>query len=133
MQEDPITHEKCIIGWASRQLMKHECNCSAFLLKLQAAIYRIEYWSTHLWGNPFMLYTDHRPMEKLGMVHTKPLNRLQEKIRDYHFEICYIKGRRTWWPTTGPAWQASAALRLRWHWLTGGPSNWQSLRPRHGF
>jgi hypothetical protein len=67
-------------------LMKHKCNYSAFLLELQAAVLGIEYWFTHLLGNPFVLYTDHRPMEKLGMV-----NGLQGKIRDYHFKILYIK------------------------------------------
>jgi hypothetical protein len=87
MQEDPISHEKRVIRWASRRLIKYECNYSAFLLELQAVINGIEYWSTHLWGNPFVLYMDHWPMEKLGTVHTKTLNRLQEKMREFHFEI----------------------------------------------
>jgi hypothetical protein len=39
-----------------------------------------------------MLYTDHRPLEKLGKVHTKMLNRLQEAINNFDFEIIYKKG-----------------------------------------
>jgi hypothetical protein len=87
MQENKRTGEKRPIGWASRQLMKHECNYSAFLLELQAAVYGIKFWATHLRGKAFILYTDHRPMEKLGTVHTKTLNRLQEKMRDFQFKI----------------------------------------------
>jgi hypothetical protein len=39
-----------------------------------------------------VLYTDHKPLEKLGTVHTKTLNRLQEKLQDFHFDIRYVKG-----------------------------------------
>ena len=39
-----------------------------------------------------MLYTDHQPLEKLGKVHTKTLNCLQEAMGRYDFEIRYKKG-----------------------------------------
>ena len=39
-----------------------------------------------------MLYTDHRPSEKFGKVHTKTLNCLQEAMGRYDFEIRYKKG-----------------------------------------
>jgi hypothetical protein len=35
---------------------------------------------------------DHRPLEKLGKVHTKTLNRLQESMNTFDFEIVYKKG-----------------------------------------
>ena len=35
---------------------------------------------------------DHRPLEKLGKVHTKTLNRLQEAMLTFDFEIVYKKG-----------------------------------------
>ncbi len=40
----------------------------------------------------FTLITDHRPLEKLGKVHTKTLNRLQEIMNAYDFDIMYKKG-----------------------------------------
>jgi hypothetical protein len=39
-----------------------------------------------------MLITDYRPLEKLGKVHTKMLNRLQEVMNTYDFNIIYKKG-----------------------------------------
>jgi hypothetical protein len=63
-----------------------------FLLEMQAAIWGMEHFSTYLRGRKFTLYTDHRPLEKLGKVHTKTLNRLQEAMNTFDFEIIYKKG-----------------------------------------
>jgi hypothetical protein len=84
--------EHCVIAYASRKLQKHECNYTPFLLEMQAAIWGMEHFSTYLRGRKFTLYTDHRPLEKLGKVHTKTLNRLQEAMNTFDFEIIYKKG-----------------------------------------
>jgi hypothetical protein len=34
-----------------------------------------------------MLIIDHQPLEKLGKVHTKTLNRLQEVMNTYDFDV----------------------------------------------
>jgi hypothetical protein len=36
--------------------------------------------------------TDHKPLEKLGKVHKKTLNRLQEMMMEYSFDIIYKPG-----------------------------------------
>ncbi len=59
---------------------------------MQAAIWGMEHFSTYLLGRKFTLYTNHRPLEKLGKVHTKTLNRLQEAMNTFDFEIIYKKG-----------------------------------------
>jgi hypothetical protein len=59
---------------------------------MQAAIWGMEHFETYLRGRKFTLYTDHRPLEKLGKVHTKTLNRLQEAMNTFDFEIMYKKG-----------------------------------------
>jgi hypothetical protein len=59
---------------------------------MQAAIWGMEHFETYLRGQKFTLYTDHRPLEKLGKVHTKTLNRLQEAMNTFDFEIMYKKG-----------------------------------------
>ncbi len=59
---------------------------------MQAAIWGMDHFSTYLQGRKFTLITDHRPLEKLGKVHTKTLNRLQEVMNTYDFEITYRKG-----------------------------------------
>ena len=83
--------EHVVIAYASRKLQKHEKNYTAFLLEMQAALWGMDHFDTYLRGCPFVLFTDHRPLEKLGAVHTKTLNRLQEAMGRYDFEIVYKK------------------------------------------
>ena len=85
--------QHCVIGYASRKLAIHEKNYTPFLLEMQAAIFGMEHFGNHLKGRHFTLFTDHKPLEKLGKVHTKTLNRLQEIMNVYDFEIVYIKGK----------------------------------------
>jgi hypothetical protein len=86
------TGQHGVIAYASRKLQKHECNYTPFLLEMQAAIWGMDHFSTYLRGRKFTLITDHRPLEKLGKVHTKTLNRLQEIMNTYDFDIVYKKG-----------------------------------------
>ena len=80
------------IAYASRKLQKHEANYTPFLLEMQAAVWGMDHFDTYLRGRHFLLFTDHRPLEKLGKVHTKTLNRLQEMMNRFDFEIFYKKG-----------------------------------------
>jgi hypothetical protein len=57
-----------VIAYASRPLKKHEKKYS---------VWGIEHFNVYLIGKQFTLVTDHRPLEHLGSVHTKTLNRLQ--------------------------------------------------------
>ncbi len=54
----------------------------------------MEHFGTYLRGQKFTLFTNHRPLEKLGKVHTKTLNRLQEIMNTYYFDIMYKKGSK---------------------------------------
>ena len=81
-----------VVAYASRKLQKHEANYTPFLLEMQAALWGMDHYDTYLRGRPFILFTDHRPLEKLGKVHSKTLNRLQEAMGRYNFEIVYKKG-----------------------------------------
>jgi len=84
--------EHCVIAYASQKLQKHKNNYTPFLLEMQTAIWGMEQFSTYLRGRKFTLYTDHRPLEKLGKVQTKTLNRLKEAMNTFDFEIIYKKG-----------------------------------------
>jgi hypothetical protein len=81
-----------VISYASRRLQKHEANYTPFLLEMQAAIWGMEHYDTYLRGRHFTLFTDHKPLTNLGKVHTKTLNRLQQIMATYDFEILYKKG-----------------------------------------
>jgi hypothetical protein len=83
--------QHCVIAYASRKLQKHECNYTPFLLEMQAAIWGMDHFTTYLRGRKFTLITDHRPLEKLGKVHTKTLNHLQEIMNTFDFDIVYKK------------------------------------------
>ncbi|MFM7188328.1 MAG: RNase H-like domain-containing protein, partial [Armatimonadota bacterium] len=84
--------EHQVIAYASRKLQKHEKNYTPYLIEMQAAIWGMEHFETYLRGRPFTLITDHKPLEKLGKVHTKTLNRLQEAMNTFNFDILYRKG-----------------------------------------
>ena len=63
-----------VISYGSRQLVKHEKNYSPYLLEMAAAVWGMEFYDEYLRGKHFTLYTDHKPLEKLGHLHTKTLN-----------------------------------------------------------
>lgn len=91
LQEQPGGELKPV-GFAARQLQKHEKNYTAFLIELSAAIFAINYFAVYLRPNPFVVYSDHKPMTKLSTVHSKTLNRLQDIMREFHFDIQWVKG-----------------------------------------
>ena len=81
-----------VIAYASRALAEHEKNYTPFLLEMLACCWGIDHFEVYLKGRKFVIYSDHRPLEKLSCVHTKTLNRLQEKMNHYDFIIQYKKG-----------------------------------------
>ena len=61
---------------------------------MTAGIGAMEHFDTFLRGQHFTWFTDHKPLEKLGKVHTKMLNRAQEAMLTYDFENKYHKGSK---------------------------------------
>jgi hypothetical protein len=78
-----------VIAYASRPLQKLEKKYSAYLVEMAAAVWGIEHFDVYLIGKQFTLVRDHRPLEHLGTVHTKMLNRLQHLMLEYDFTIEY--------------------------------------------
>ena len=74
-----------VITYASRKLQKHKCNYTPFLLEMQAGIRGMEHFAVYLKGRPFTLYSDHKPLEMLGKVHTKTFH---QKMHVYLIIIC---------------------------------------------
>ena len=73
-----------VTSYGSSQLVNAEKNYSPFLLERQAAVEGMKHYDNNLQGRKFVLYTDHKPLEKLGHLHTKTLNRLQLAMLDYN-------------------------------------------------
>ncbi len=80
------------ISYASRQLKDHEKNYSPFLLVAAAAVWGMDIFNKYLKGKKFILYTDHKPLEKMGHLHTKMMTRLQAALLEHDFVIQYKKG-----------------------------------------
>jgi hypothetical protein len=80
------------ISFASRQLKDHEKNYSPFLLEAAAAVWWMDHFNEYLKGKKFILYTDHKPLEKLGHLHSKTMNRFQTALLEHDFIIQYKKG-----------------------------------------
>ena len=70
-----------VIAYASRKLQKHECNFTPFLLEMQAGIWGMEHFAVYLKGSPFTLYSDYKPLEKLGKVHFSSTSRSNESVQ----------------------------------------------------
>ncbi len=80
------------ISYASRHLKDHKKNYSPFLLKSAAPVWGMDTFNEYLKGKKFILYTDHKPLEKMGHLHTKTMNRLQSALLEHDFVIQYKKG-----------------------------------------
>ncbi len=61
------------ISFASRQLKDHQKNYSPILLEAAAAVWGMETFNEYRRGKQFILFTDHKPLEQLGHLHTKTI------------------------------------------------------------
>jgi hypothetical protein len=52
----------------------------------------MDVFNEYLKGKQFILFTDHKPLEKMGHLHTKTINRLQAALLEHDFVIQYKKG-----------------------------------------
>ncbi len=62
------------------------------MLEAAAAVWGMEIFNEYLRGKQFIFFTDHKPLEKLGHLHTKMLNRLQTALLEHDFVVQYKKG-----------------------------------------
>ena len=81
-----------VVAYASRSLKDHEKNYTPYLAEMNAAAWAIDHFDVYLRGRKFTLYTDHKPLETLKTIHQKTLNRLQERMNLYDFDLKYKKG-----------------------------------------
>ena len=87
-----VDGQERVIAYASRSLKSFEKNYSAYLLELAAAAWAIDHWQVYLAGRHFTLFTDHKPLTHLSTIHKKTLNRLQQQLNEFSFDIRYKPG-----------------------------------------
>jgi hypothetical protein len=61
-------------------------------LEAAAAVWGMDIFNEYLKGKKFILSTDHKPLEKMGHLHTKTMNRLQAPLLEHDFMIQIKKG-----------------------------------------
>ena len=81
-----------VVAYASRSLKKHEKNYSAYLAEMAAASWAIDHFHVYLHGRSFILYTDHKPLEKMSAMQKKTLNRLMQQMDEFKFTIRHRDG-----------------------------------------
>jgi len=52
----------------------------------------VDHFNEYLKGKKFILYTDHKPLEQLGHLHSKTMNHFQTALLVHDFVIQYKKG-----------------------------------------
>nr|GEV95170.1 reverse transcriptase domain-containing protein [Tanacetum cinerariifolium] len=85
-----IQREK-VTAYASRQLKKHEENCTTYDLELGAVVFSLRLWRHYLYGTKCTVYTNHKSLQYI--LDQKELNMRQrcwiELLSDYDCEIRY--------------------------------------------
>jgi len=56
------------------------------------AVWGMDIFNEYLKGKQFILFTDHKPLEKLGYLHTKTLIRMQAALLGHDFLVKYKRG-----------------------------------------
>ncbi|KAK9140215.1 hypothetical protein Scep_009896 [Stephania cephalantha] len=84
-----------VIAYASRQLKIHEKNYPIHDLELAAVFFALKIWRHYLYGENFVLFTDHKSLKYLFT--QKDLNMRQRRwlefLKDYDFSLEYHPGK----------------------------------------
>ena len=84
-----------VIGYASRQVKKHEENYPTHDLELASVVFALKIWRHYLYGFPCRIFTDHKSLQYIFT--QKELNMRQKRwlelIKDYDYTIEYHPGK----------------------------------------
>ena len=95
-QRVPHSQETKIIAYASRSLTEVETRYSQTEKEALAIVWGVEHFHLYLYGAPFVLYTDHKPLEVIyANPCSKPPARIERwmlRLQQYDFSVIYKKG-----------------------------------------
>lgn len=83
------------IAYASRTLNEAEINYATIEKEMLAIIWACKHFRPYLYGNKFIICTDHKPLTWLFSLkeHNSRLMRWKLKLEEYNYEIKYTKGK----------------------------------------
>lgn len=90
-----LSQDQKPIAFISKTLNQPETNYSTTEKELLAIIWSVTYFHNYLYGNKFIIYTDHRPLQWLFNLKdaNSRLMRWRIKLENYDYNIQYIKGK----------------------------------------
>ncbi|KAK9091791.1 hypothetical protein Sjap_024968 [Stephania japonica] len=84
-----------VVAYASRQLKVHEKNYPVHDLELAAVVFALKIWRHYLYGEKFIVYSDHKSLKYLFT--QSELNMRQRRwlefLKDYDFTLQYHPGK----------------------------------------
>lgn len=93
LSQGPLGSDKPV-AYASRTLSDTEGRYSTIEKELLAVIWAVKHFRPYLYGNKFIIYTDHRPLAWLYSLKepNSKLTRWRLRLEEYDFDIRYKKG-----------------------------------------
>lgn len=84
------------ISFASRTLNQHEEHLSAIEKELLAIVWACKYFRPYLFGNKFILYTDHKPLQHVFNIKdaNSKLIRWRLQLEEYNYDIKYCPEKK---------------------------------------
>ena len=98
LTQSDATGRETIVGYWSRGLREHEKRYTPYNLEMLAVTAAIDHFHAYLFGRPFKVITDHKPLIGAAEKQAKTFSRLAEKLQDYEVEIEYRKGSQNQGP-----------------------------------
>ena len=84
---------KHTVMYASKKMLPREQNYSVGERKALAIVWAVNKFHRYLYGQHFILESDHRPLEYLQTSHSKnPRIRWSLSLQPYRYTVRYIKG-----------------------------------------
>ncbi|XP_078233573.1 uncharacterized protein LOC140707984 [Pogona vitticeps] len=82
------------VSYLSRKLQKGERHLATVEKECLAIVYAIQKAKPYIWGRPFILCTDHSPLQwlKTMKTHNSKLMRWALNLQDYDFEVKVVRG-----------------------------------------
>ena len=96
-QKTKKTNDEKVLAYASRALTDVEKRYSQTEKEALAIIWGVEHFHLYLYGNEFILVTDHKPLEVIyGNRNSKPSARIERwvlRLQPYSFKVVYRPGK----------------------------------------
>lgn len=95
LSQGPIGSDKPI-AYASRTLNSTEARYSTIEKELLAIVWAVKHFRPYLYGNKFIIYTDHRPLAWLDSLKdpNSKLTRYKLRLGEYDFKVVHKNGKQ---------------------------------------